>query len=204
MSAHVRIHPDDPQPRVIEQIVTAIEYGAVVAYPTDSGYCLGCRLDDAKGVERIRTIRQLDKHHNFTLVCADLSEIGQYAKVDNQTFRLLKRYLPGPYTFILNATSLVPKRLKHAKRRTVGVRVSAYPICQQILQSLGQPMMSVSLIVEGSDDYVSHTDFLYEQVGQQVDVFVDAGDIPSLPTTVMDLTAQEPEVLREGAGEFSG
>ena len=202
MSAHTIIHPEDPQPRVIEQIVETIRHGAVIAYPADSGYALGCRLDDAKSVERIRQIRQLDKHHNFTLMCADLSEIGHYAKVDNQTFRLLKSHTPGPFTFILDATSLVPKKLKHDKRKTIGVRVSAYPVCRALLKELGQPMMSVSLILEGSDDYVSYTDFLYEKVGQQVDVFVDAGDIFNQPTTVVDLTGNEPVILRQGAGQW--
>ncbi len=151
MSQFFQVHPDNPQKRLIDQAVQIIRDGGVIAYPTDSGYALGCHLGDKKAVERIKWLRSLDDKHNFTLVCSDLSEIGTYAKVDNAVFRLLKAHTPGPYTFILNATTEVPRLLLHPKRRSIGVRVPDHGITRALLDTLGEPLMSVTLIPEGEE-----------------------------------------------------
>jgi len=202
MTQRVPIHAKNPEPRYVEQAALSLKSGGIVAYPTDSGYALGCRLEDVAAVDRIRHIRELDKNHNFTLVCADLSMIGQYAKVDKSIFRLLKAYTPGPYTFILNGTSLVPRRLRHPKRKTIGIRIPNHVFVQALLELMGEPIMSVSLILAGSDEYVHYTDYLFEHLEGKVDLFIDAGDSPKLPSTVVDLTGPEPVVIRRGQGSF--
>ncbi|WP_434153563.1 L-threonylcarbamoyladenylate synthase [Pseudomonas sp. JZ134] len=201
MSQYIEIHPENPQPRLIRQAVDIIQSGGVIAYPTDSSYALGCRIGEKNAVERIRRIRQLDDKHNFTLVCRDLSELGLYAKVDTSTFRLIKAHTPGPYTFILNATREVPRILLHPKRRTIGVRVPEHPITQALLEELGEPLMSVSLIMPGEKESLSDPYEMRDQLDHLVDLIIDGGMGGLEPSTVISLTDSEPEVLRVGAGD---
>ncbi|KTS79188.1 hypothetical protein NS274_01810 [Pseudomonas oryzihabitans] len=201
MSQFIEIHPQNPQPRLIRQAVEVIQSGGVIAYPTDSSYALGCRIGEKSAVERIRRIRQLDDKHNFTLVCCDLSELGIYAKVDTSAFRLLKAYTPGPYTFILNATREVPRMLLHPKRRTIGVRVPQHPITLALLEALGEPLMSVSLILPGDDEALGDAWEIRERLEHFVDLVIEGGPGGLQPSTVISLADDEPEVIRVGAGD---
>lgn len=201
MSQFIEIHPQNPQPRLIRQAVEIIQSGGVIAYPTDSSYALGCRIGEKSAVERIRRIRQLDDKHNFTLVCCDLSELGIYAKVDTSAFRLLKAYTPGPYTFILNATREVPRMLLHPKRRTIGVRVPQHPITLALLEALGEPLMSVSLILPGDDEALGDAWEIRERLEHFVDLVIEGGPGGLQPSTVVSLADDEPEVIRVGAGD---
>ena len=201
MSQFIEIHPQNPQPRLIRQAVEIIQSGGVIAYPTDSSYALGCRIGEKSAVERIRRIRQLDDKHNFTLVCCDLSELGIYAKVDTVAFRLLKAYTPGPYTFILNATREVPRMLLHPKRRTIGVRVPQHPITLALLEALGEPLMSVSLILPGDDEALGDAWEIRERLEHFVDLVIEGGPGGLQPSTVISLADDEPEVIRVGAGD---
>ncbi len=201
MSQFIEIHPQNPQPRLIRQAVEIIQSGGVIAYPTDSSYALGCRIGEKSAVERIRRIRQLDDKHNFTLVCCDLSELGIYAKVDTSAFRLLKAYTPGPYTFILNATREVPRMLLHPKRRTIGVRVPQHPITLALLEALGEPLMSVSLILPGDDEAMGDAWEIRERLEHFVDLVIEGGPGGLQPSTVISLADDEPEVIRVGAGD---
>lgn len=204
MTQLIEIHNENPQPRLISQVVAMIRQGALVAYPTDSGYALGCHIGDKAALDRIRRIRDLDKSHNFTLVCRDLSELAAYARVDNAAFRLIKNNTPGPYTFILRATNEVPNRLKHPKKKTIGIRVPETPIAQAILEDLGEPLMSSSLILPQQDDeQVLEPYEIHELLNGRVDVVIDGGYCGHEPTTVVDLTSGYPEVLRHGAGDVS-
>ncbi len=197
----LHIHPDNPQARLLSKVADIVRNGGLVAYPTDSAYALGCHLGDKDAVDRIRRIRDLDKHHNFTLVCRDLSELGSYAKVDNQVFRLLKAHTPGPYTFILNATSEVPRRLMHPKRKTIGLRVPDNAITQGLLAELGEPLMSVTLILPGDEYPLSDPDDIRDRLGARIDALVDGGCGSLEPTTVIDLSGAEPQLLRRGMGD---
>lgn len=201
MSQFIEIHPQNPQPRLIRQAVEVIQSGGVIAYPTDSSYALGCRIGEKSAVERIRRIRQLDDKHNFTLVCCDLSELGIYAKVDTSAFRLLKAYTPGPYTFILSATREVPRMLLHPKRRTIGVRVPQHPITLALLEALGEPLMSVSLILPGDDEALGDAWEIRERLEHFVDLVIEGGPGGLQPSTVIILADDEPEVIRVGAGD---
>ncbi|EHK72676.1 SUA5/YciO/YrdC/YwlC family protein [Pseudomonas psychrotolerans L19] len=201
MSQFIEIHPQNPQSRLIRQAVEIIQSGGVIAYPTDSSYALGCRIGEKSAVERIRRIRQLDDKHNFTLVCCDLSELGIYAKVDTSAFRLLKAYTPGPYTFILNATREVPRMLLHPKRRTIGVRVPHHPITLALLEALGEPLMSVSLILPGDDEALGDAWEIRERLEHFVDLVIEGGPGGLQPSTVISLADDEPEVIRVGAGD---
>lgn len=201
MSQFIEIHPQNPQPRLIRQAVEIIQSGGVIAYPTDSSYALGCRIGEKSAVERIRRIRQLDDKHNFTLVCCDLSELGIYAKVDTSAFRLLKAYTPGPYTFILNATREVPRMLLHPKRRTIGVRVPQHPITLALLEALGEPLMSVSLILPGDDEALGDAWEIRERLEHFIDLVIEGGPGGLQPSTVISLADDEPEVIRVGAGD---
>ena len=201
MSQFIEIHPQNPQSRLIRQAVEIIQSGGVIAYPTDSSYALGCRIGEKSAVERIRRIRQLDDKHNFTLVCCDLSELGIYAKVDTSAFRLLKAYTPGPYTFILNATREVPRMLLHPKRRTIGVRVPQHPITLALLEALGEPLMSVSLILPGDDEALGDAWEIRERLEHFVDLVIEGGPGGLQPSTVISLADDEPEVIRVGAGD---
>lgn len=200
MSQFLQIHPDNPQRRLVDKAVQIIRQGGVIVYPTDSGYALGCQLGDKAAQERIRRIRQVDDKHNFTLVCRDLSELATYAKVDNTAYRLIKNLTPGPYTFILSATREVPRRLQNPKRKTIGLRVPDNRIAQDLLESLGEPLMSSTLILPGDDMPLTDPYDIRDTIGNQLDLVIDGGYCGFEPTTVIDLTGDEPVVVREGQG----
>lgn len=203
VSQYLSIHSENPQKRLIAKAVDSLRRGGLMIYPTDSVYAIGCHIGDKSALERIRSIRQLDKNHNFTLVCRDLSELGSYARVENSAFRLLKSKTPGPFTFILNATSEVPKRLQHPKRKTIGIRVPNSAIVKALLEELREPIMSVTLTMP--DDQYPLTDpyEIKQLMNHHVDVIVDGGYCGLEPTTVIDLTDHTPKLLRQGAGDFS-
>ncbi|WP_018231598.1 L-threonylcarbamoyladenylate synthase [Thioalkalivibrio thiocyanodenitrificans] len=200
MNRRLDIHPDNPQARLIRQAVDVIRAGGIIVYPTDSCYALGCAIGDKGGLERIRRIRQLDDGHHFTLVCRDLSEISTYAKVDNAAYRLLKMLTPGPYTFLLKATHEVPRRLQHAKRKTIGLRVPDHAITQALLAELGEPLMSTTVRLPGDDLPISDPYDIEERLSSQVDLVLLAGSCGVEPTTVLDLVGDVPEVVRQGCG----
>jgi tRNA threonylcarbamoyl adenosine modification protein (Sua5/YciO/YrdC/YwlC family) len=198
MSILISIHPENPQDRYVKQVIEALNSGGVIAYPTDSGYALGCTLGNKNGLEKIRQIRELDKHHHFTLMMRDLSHVGEYAKLDNASFRLMKKILPGAYTFILEGTRGVPNRLLHTKRKTIGLRISHHRVVQAILDGLDEPLMSVSLIL-GDAEFYNAWD-VEDSVGNTVEIVIDAGHCPPEPTTVIDLSGEHAVVARLGAG----
>lgn len=201
MSQFYALHPDNPQARLVRKAVAIIEEGGLIIYPTDSGYALGCSLGNKSALERIRRLRQLDKNHNMTLVCRDLSQLGTYAKVSNPIFRLLKAYTPGSYTFILNATNEVPRLMLHPKRRTLGLRVPDNAITLSLLESLEAPLMSTTLILPGAEAPLSEPEAIKDLLGDQTDLIIDGGNCGSEPTTVVDLTGDTPVILREGKGD---
>jgi len=203
MARIVRIHPVDPQPRRIAEVVAAIRGGGLIAYPTDSSGAFGCHIGDKRAMDRIRRVRQTDKQHNFTLVCRDLSEISLYARVDNWAYRLLKSLTPGPYTFILQATREVPKRLQNPKRRTIGLRVPDHPIVHAMLDALGEPIMSSTLLLPGEDVPTSDINEIDDRIGHAVELIIDAGPMGIEPTSVIDLSSGTAEVLRVGRGDVS-
>jgi tRNA threonylcarbamoyl adenosine modification protein (Sua5/YciO/YrdC/YwlC family) len=201
LTQFLHIHPDNPQKRLLNQVVTTLQKGGVIVYPTDSAYALGCQLGNKAALERIQALRQLDKNHNFTLVCRDLSDLGTYARVDNSVFRLLKAYTPGAYTFILPASNEVPRRLQHPKRKTIGVRVPNNNITLELLRTMGEPLMSITLIMPGDELPLSDPDTIYEQLHGKVDIVIDGGFCGIRPTTVIDLIEGIPKVIREGKGD---
>ena len=201
MSQYFQIHPDNPQLRLIHKTVEILRDGGVIAYPTDSAYALGCHIGDKKALDRIRRIRRVDDKHNFTLVCRDLSEIAMYAKVNNTVYRLLNSYTPGPYTFILNATREVPRRLLHPKRRTIGIRIPEHKIAQAILAELREPLMSTTLILPGAQMPMTDPEEIREQLEHQLDLVIDGGNCGLEPTTVVDLSEEIPVVTRVGKGD---
>ncbi len=201
MTKLLTIHPENPQQRLIDQVVKELQSGGVIVYPTDSGYALGTGLGNKNGLEKIRQIRSLSKRHDFTLMMRDLSHIGEYAKLDNNAFRLLKKILPGAYTFILEGTRDVPKRLLHEKKKTIGLRVSNHGVVQAILDTLNEPIMSVSLILTGHEFY--DIDDVRDAVGNKVDMIIDGGYCPPEPTTVISLVNSNVEIIRQGAGDTS-
>ena len=203
MSQFYQIHPDNPQARLIRNAADIIRAGGVVVYPTDSAYALGCHIGDKNALDRIRRIRKLDARHNFTLVCSDLSEIATYAKVDNTAYRLLRHCTPGPYTFILKATSEVPRRLMHPKRKTVGLRVPDNPIAAALLADLGEPLMSVTLIMPGEEYPMIDPYDIRDTLQHEVDLVIDGGYCGMEPTTVVDLADDTPMVLRVGKGDVT-
>jgi tRNA threonylcarbamoyl adenosine modification protein (Sua5/YciO/YrdC/YwlC family) len=194
------VHPQNPQPRLIRQAAEIVRGGAVIVYPTDSCYALGCHLGDKGAMQRLRAIRGLDERHHLTLVCRDLAEIGQYARVDNARFRLLKATTPGSYTFILQATREVPKRLLHPSRRTIGLRIPDHVVAQALLAELGEPLLSSTLLLPGDDAPLNDPDEIRERLEQQVELVIDAGSCGIMPTTVVDLTGDAPLVTRRGKG----
>jgi tRNA threonylcarbamoyl adenosine modification protein (Sua5/YciO/YrdC/YwlC family) len=200
VSQFFQIHQDNPQKRLVQQAAEIIRQGGVVVYPTDCAYALGCHLGDKAAMERIQRIRKLDDKHNFTLVCQDLSEISTYAKMDNQCYRLIKAHTPGAYTFILNATSEVPRRLMHPKRRTIGIRIPNNPIALALMEALGEPIMSTSLIMPGEDQPLSDPYDIRDLLQHSIDLVIDGGYCGIEATTVINLVDGVPEVIREGAG----
>lgn len=203
MAQFFQIHPENPQPRLIAQAVAIVRNGGVIVYPTDSCYALGCLLGDKMAVERIRRIRRLDESHHFTLMCRDLSEISLYANVDNPAYRLLKTLTPGPFTFILRATGEVPRRLQNPKRKTIGLRVPAHPIAVALLEALGEPLMSTTLILPDEEAPMTDPLDMRETLGHAVDLVIDGGYCGTEQTTILDLTEEPPRVVRTGKGDIA-
>ncbi|MDX1443173.1 MAG: L-threonylcarbamoyladenylate synthase [Gammaproteobacteria bacterium] len=203
MSQFFEIHPTTPQPRLVKQAVAIIRDGGVIAYPTDSCYALGCHIDNKPGMEKIARIRHIDKEHNFTLMCSDLSEISTYARVDNWAFRLLKAHTPGPYTFILQASSSLPRRLQNPKKKTIGIRVPEHPVAKALLDELGEPLMTSTLMLKG--DIIPYTEGweIREALEHELDLIIDGGPCGIVPTTVVDLVGGAVELVREGRGDAS-
>ncbi|CCH76368.1 conserved hypothetical protein [Nostocoides japonicum T1-X7] len=203
MARYLEIHPDNPQPRAVSQVVAVLRDGGLVAYPTDSGYALGAQLGDQRAKDRIRDIRQLDEKHHYTVVCKDFAQLGQFVHVDNRVFRAIKAATPGPYTFILPATHEVPRKLLHPKKRTIGVRIPDHRVVQAILAELGEPMLSSTLILPGETDAMTDGWSVKETLDHVVDAVVESGETSAEPTTVVDLSDDVAEVLRVGAGDPS-
>ena len=201
MARYVDVHPHDPQPRVVAQVVAALRDGALIAYPTDSCYALGFALDDPHGAERIRRIRHLDDRHHFTLVCSDFAQLGQFVHLDNSAFRAIKAATPGPYTFLLKASKEVPRRLAHNRKKSVGVRIPDHRVVQALLRELGTPLVSSTLLLPGHEEPMTDGWAVKEELDHVVDVVVDAGECGTVPTTVVDWTEGYPEVVRVGAGD---
>jgi tRNA threonylcarbamoyl adenosine modification protein (Sua5/YciO/YrdC/YwlC family) len=201
MSQFFQVHPENPQARLLNHAADIIQAGGVIVYPTDSAYALGCHIGDKAALDRIRRVRKLEKDHNFTLVCRDLSELATYARVDNAAYRLLRNNTPGPYTFILEATSEVPRRLKHPKRKTIGLRVPDNVIALELLAALGEPLMSVTLIMPGDEYPLTDPYDIRTLLEHEVDLVIDGGFCGLEPTSVIDLSSGLPTVVREGRGD---
>lgn len=201
MSQFFYIHPENPQPRLIRQACEMIHQGQVVVYPTDSGYAIGCQMDDKGALEQICRIRQIGKEHNFTLMCRDMSEVSEYARVDNQGFRLIKNNTPGPYTFIFKATKDVPRRLQNPKRKTIGIRIPNNAIALALLEELGEPLMSTTLILPGAEVAESDPDDIRDKMEKLVGLIIHGGFLGEHPTTVVDMSDGETVILRQGNGD---
>jgi len=202
VAEYLEIHPQNPQVRLIRKAVEIVRQGGVIAYPTDSCYALGCHVGDKDALERIRRIREADKHHNFTLVCRNLAEIGRYALVDNAQFRLLKAHTPGPFTFLLPATRETPKRLQHPKRRTIGIRIPDHPVPHLIMAELNEPIMTSTLLLPGDIEPLTDGEQIRERLDHVLDAVIDGGHCDTEPTTVLDMSVSPPVVLRQGKGRI--
>lgn len=203
MSQLFYVHPDNPQPRLLKQACDLIHKGQVIVYPTDSGYAIGCQMEDKNALEQICRIRQIGKEHNFTLMCRDMSELSLYSRVDNSAFRMIKNNTPGPYTFILKATKEVPKRLQNPKRRTIGIRVPDNQIALKLLEELGEPLMSTTLILPGESHAEYDPDEIRDKLEHQVGLIIHGGYLGEQPTSVIDLSDGDCVVIREGSGDTS-
>jgi len=203
MARYFDVHPDNPQPRAIGQVVDLVRSDGLIAYPTDSCYALGCQLGNRDGLERIRGIRDLDAHHHFTLVCADFAQLGQFVHLDNAVFRAVKAATPGQYTFVLPATKEVPRRLLHPKKKTVGVRIPDHRVAQAVLAALGEPLLSSTLLLPDEDEPMTQGWEIKERLDQQLDAVIDSGDCGETPTTVIDFSLGEAVIVRRGAGDPS-
>ncbi|MFZ9642860.1 MAG: L-threonylcarbamoyladenylate synthase [Candidatus Methylopumilus sp.] len=203
MAQYFSIHAENPQARLIHQAVQILNNGGVIAYPTDSSYALGCIIGHKEAQTRIRQIRGVDENHHFTLVCRNLAELATYAQVDNVQFRLLKANTPGPYTFVLKATREVPRRLQHPKRSTLGLRVPHHTVTQALLAELSQPLLSMTLTLKDEDAPLNQAWEIRDRLEHQLDLVIDAGACSALPTTVIDLTTDEPQLIRRGAGDLA-
>jgi tRNA threonylcarbamoyl adenosine modification protein (Sua5/YciO/YrdC/YwlC family) len=203
MSQYFEIHPQNPQLRLLKQAAQILDAGGIAAVPTDSSYALVCHLDDKAAAERLRTLRQVDERHHLTLLCRDLSELASYARVDNRQYRWLKLGTPGPYTFILEATKEVPRRLSHPSRRTIGLRVPEHRVLQELLGLLGQPLLGTTLIAPGESEPMNDPELIRERWQKQLQAVVDAGACPMEPTTVLDLSGEQPVLMRQGRGDVA-
>ncbi len=204
MSQYFELHPQDPQPRLLRQTVQILQQGGLIAYPTDSCYALGCHIGDAAALERIRRLRAADRHHHFTLVCADLAQIGRFARVETWQFRILKSATPGPFTFLLPATRETPRRLQHPQRRTIGVRIPDHVVPRALLSLLGEPIMSSTLLLPGEAIPLNDGREIRARLEHQIDAVLDSGSCGLQPTTVIDLSVSPPVVLRQGLGRLPG
>jgi tRNA threonylcarbamoyl adenosine modification protein (Sua5/YciO/YrdC/YwlC family) len=204
MAQYFELHRQNPQLRLIRRAAEIVRGGGLIAYPTDSCYALGCHIGDAAALERLRRIRGADRHHHFTLVCRDLSEIGRYARIETWQFRLLKAATPGPFTFLLPATRETPRRLQHPKRRTIGIRVPDHPVPQMLLSELGEPLMSSTLLLPGDELPLTDGDQIRERLEHQLDAILDGGHCGIEPTTVVDLAVSPPQLVRAGKGKLAG
>ncbi|MEV0724690.1 L-threonylcarbamoyladenylate synthase [Micromonospora purpureochromogenes] len=203
MATYLDVHPDNPQPRTISRVVDVVRGNGLIAYPTDSCFALGCQLGNREGIDRIRDIRQLDSRHHFTLVCRDFAQLGQFVQINNALFRSLKAATPGSYTFILPATKEVPRRLLHPKKKTVGVRIPDHVVTQALLAELGEPLVSSTLLMPGDTEPMTQGWEIRERLDHVVDAVIDSGECGTLPTTVIDFSEGEAEILRRGAGDPS-
>ncbi|MBK3647479.1 MULTISPECIES: L-threonylcarbamoyladenylate synthase [Streptomyces] len=203
MAKYYDVHPDNPQPRTISQVAESIRSGALIAYPTDSCYALGCRLGSRDGIDRIRTIRHLDDRHHFTLVCQDFAQLGQFVRIDNDVFRAIKASTPGSYTFILPATREVPRMLQHPKKKTVGVRIPDHVVTQALLAELGEPLLSSTLLLPDEEEPMTQGWEIKDRLDHVLDGVVDSGECGTEPTTVIDFSGGEAEIVRRGAGDVS-
>lgn len=203
MARYFDVHPENPQPRTIAKVVELLRDDALVAYPTDSCFALGIQLGNADGIERIRSIRDLDKHHHFTLVCSDFAQLGQFVHLDTAVFRAIRSATPGPYTFILPATREVPRRMLHPKKRTVGVRIPDHKTTRALVEAMGEPLLSSTLLLPGDEEPMTQGWEIKDRLDHVVDAVLDSGDCGEVPTTVVDFSAGVPEVLRVGAGDPS-
>jgi tRNA threonylcarbamoyl adenosine modification protein (Sua5/YciO/YrdC/YwlC family) len=201
MAQYFEVHPHDPQPRLLRQAAQILQNGGIAAIPTDSSYALACHLDDKAAAEQLRRLRAVDQRHHLTLLCRDLSELAGYARVDNRQYRLLKLATPGPFTFILEATKEVPRRVSHPSRRTIGLRVPDHPVTSALLDLLGQPLLATTLIPPGESEPLNDPKAIRERFQKSVQAIVDAGACPMEPTTVIDLTGEAPVVVRRGRGD---
>ena len=202
MAQYFKIHPDSPQTRLIGQAVAILRQGGVIAYPTDSCYALGCLLDQSQALERILRIRGLEPNHLFTIICRDLSGLGTLAKLGNSAFRLIKSLIPGPYTFVLQASREVPKRLHHPKCKTIGLRVPDNKICLDLLEALGEPMLSISLVIAGDEGPEGDPEQIRDRIGKLLDLVIDGGMIGIQETTIIDVSGDVPEIIRVGKGRI--
>ncbi|MFJ8086555.1 tRNA threonylcarbamoyl adenosine modification protein (Sua5/YciO/YrdC/YwlC family) [Streptomyces sp. SAI-170] len=203
MAKYYDVHPDNPQPRTITQVADSVRDGALIAYPTDSCYALGCRLGSRDGIDRIRSIRRLDDRHHFTLVCQDFAQLGQFVRVDNDVFRAIKASTPGSYTFILPATKEVPRAMQHPKKKTVGVRIPDHVVTQALLSELGEPLLSSTLLLPDEDEPLTQGWEIKDRLDHAVDGVLDSGECGTEPTTVIDFSGGEAEIVRRGAGDWS-
>ncbi len=201
MSQYFEVHPQNPQPRLLKQAAQILHGGGIVAVPTDSSYALACHLDDKAAAEQLRRLREVDDKHHLTLLCRDLSALSNYARVDNRQYRMLKATTPGPYTFILEATKEVPRRLSHPSRRTIGLRVPDHPVLQELLALFGEPLLATTLIPPGETEPMNDPQEIRDRFQKRLQAVIDAGACPMQPTTVVDLTGDAPELLREGRGD---
>lgn len=202
VSQYLELHPITPQARLIRLATDIVREGGVIAYPTDSCYALGWHIGDKAALERVRRIRRADRHHHFTLVCADLAEVGRFARIETWQFRLMKACLPGPYTFLLRATRETPRRLQHERRRTIGVRIPAHPVPQMLLRTLGEPLMSTTLLLPADPEPLTSGKQIEERLSHEIDAVLDGGDCGVVPTTVVDLSVEPAQIVRAGKGSL--
>ncbi|WP_046061636.1 L-threonylcarbamoyladenylate synthase [Methylotuvimicrobium alcaliphilum] len=201
MAQFFQIHPENPQQRLINRAVEILQHGGVIAYPNDSSYAIACQMDDKQALDKIRRIRQLDDKHNFTLICQDLTQVSNFAKIDNDAYRLIKALTPGPFTFILNATREVPRRLQHPKKKTIGIRVPDHAIASLLVETIGEPLFSSTLVMPGESSALSDPYEIRDRLEHELDLVIDAGIVPDEPTTIIECSGKNLEIIRQGKGQ---
>ncbi|MBE0434904.1 MAG: threonylcarbamoyl-AMP synthase [Methylomicrobium sp.] len=201
MAQFFQIHPENPQQRLISRAVEILQHGGVIAYPNDSAYAIACQMDDKQALDKIRRIRQLDDKHNFTLICQDLTQVSNFAKIDNDAYRLIKALTPGPFTFILNATREVPRRLQHPKKKTIGIRVPDHAIASLLVGTIGEPLFSSTLVLPGESSALTDPYEIRDRLEHELDLVIDAGIVPDEPTTIIECSGKNLEIIRQGKGQ---